>query len=105
MGPNMSGGDEEAMVVDEAYLRALELGLPPNAGRSRVDIDTLVADEARQTLHLRARWWLTDVTPTAAPANAMADISIELPDRSVDTLAAAHRLAIWRLAQRITGTP
>src|SRR4029450_10530992 len=27
-----AAGDEDAMVVDEAYLRALELGLPPNAG-------------------------------------------------------------------------
>lgn len=75
------------------------------ARRLRVDIETLVADEARQSLTLRARWWLSDATPAASPATAMAEISIELPDRSVDALAAAHRLAIWRLAQRITGTP
>lgn len=77
------------------------------ARRLRVAIDTLVSDEARQTLRLRARWWFTDASasPTTPPTTVSADIDIALNDRSTDALAAAHRLALWRLAQRITGTP
>ena len=77
------------------------------ARRLRVAIDTLVADEARQTLRLRARWWFTDAAASATtpPATGSANLDIALPDRSADALAAAHRLALWRLAQRINGAP
>ena len=75
------------------------------ARRLRVAIDTLVADEARQTLRLRARWWFTNDPPSTPPTTGAAEIDTALTDRSPDALAAGHRLALWRLAQRITGTP
>ena len=98
--------------ADLARLRGAGLVWPApapagvNVGRRlRVTIDTLLADEARGQLRLRARWWFSDAAAEAPPTANQADIGIALPDRSVDALAAAHRLAIWRLAQRITGAP
>ena len=97
------------LVADLALLRGegLVWRAPAPAGvavarRLRVEIITLMADEARRALRLQARWWLTDArTSAAAPTLGAADFSVELSDRSVDALAAAHRLALWQLAVRI----
>ena len=77
------------------------------ARRLRVSIDTLLADEARQTLRLRARWWFTDASSPVSTPPTLSTVEIDIPllNSSVDSLAAAHRLALWRLAGRITGTP
>lgn len=74
--------------------------------RLRVEIDTLVADAARRSLQLKARWWLGDERPAtaAAPVMHLAEVQVVLADGSVDALAAAHRQAIWQLAQRIALT-
>lgn len=77
------------------------------ARQLRVVIDTLLADEGRVALRLRARWWFTDATAplNTPPTTGQADINIALSGRSTDELAAAHRLALWRLAQRINSAP
>lgn len=70
--------------------------------RLRVEIVSLVADAARRSLRLQARWWLSDERSTAsAPTPGQADFEVALADSSVDALAAGHRAAVWQLAQRI----
>jgi hypothetical protein len=70
--------------------------------RLRVEIVTLIADAERRALNLQARWWLSGTSPNAAPPVVGAtDLSVDLPDRSIDALAAAHRVALWQLAMRI----
>jgi hypothetical protein len=76
-----------------------------------VELLALQADTGRRQLHVHARWWLLDLrstapdaaTPTApvSPWPGEAAFDVALADTTVDTLAAAHRLALWRLAERI----
>lgn len=99
------------LAADLALLRGDRLvwRAPAPAGANvtrqlRVEIDSLLADSGQRTLRLQARWWLTDVRGgSAAPVPGQAEIEVPLANASPDALAAGHRLAVWRLAQRIAG--
>lgn len=99
------------LVSDLALLRGERLvwRAPSPAGvnvtrQLRVEVDSLMADSARQLLRLQARWSLTDVQGgTTPPVLGQADIDVPLANASPDALAAGHRMAVWRLAQRIAG--
>ena len=97
------------LVADLATLRGegMVWRAPAPAGanatrRLRVEIVSLMADAGRRSLRLQARWWLSDLrTNTSTPTLGSADLTVDLPDGSVDALAAAHRLALWQLAMRM----
>lgn len=73
----------------------------------RVELLAFEASADRRTVVLEARWSLVDPTGAAAPMARTAQIRSDVPGTpDGDAIAAAHRLALWRLAERIvTATP
>lgn len=71
------------------------------ARQLRVELLSLEAAADRSSVLLRARWSLVDPAGTV-PARADA-VALTAPSAGtdVDSLVAAHRLALWRLAERI----
>jgi len=80
--------------------------------RLRVDLLVLQASADRRTLRLQARWWWTPLAAPGAlpPARPRAlwpggaSFNVPVANASVDALAAAHRLALWRLARELVLT-
>ena len=75
------------------------------ARQLRVELLALDVDAGRSAVVLRARWSLTDPAGTATPRSESVALSIPAAGADVDSLVAAHRLALWRLAERIVATP
>jgi len=72
------------------------------ARQLRVELLALHPLADGRSLRLQARWLLVDAgTGEGPPLAGDADLQVALADGSIDTLAAAHRLALWRLAERI----
>jgi uncharacterized protein len=72
------------------------------AWRLRVEVLVLQAATDRRALRLAAAWWLLDPRGDAgAPRPGSTDFEVPVDGASIDALAAAHRLALWRLAERI----
>lgn len=56
-------------------------------------------------VRLRARWSVMDTTGTTPPRNESIELIAPATGRDIDSLVSAHRLALWRLAERMAGVP
>lgn len=71
----------------------------------RVELLAFEATSDRGGVRLQARWTITDPAGTQPPRAASASIEVRSRAGDGDALAAAHREALWRLAERIAATP
>ncbi|NRF68139.1 membrane integrity-associated transporter subunit PqiC [Aquincola sp. S2] len=82
--------------------------LPPGiviTRQVRVELLAFEATPDRRTVRLRARWTIVDPRGQQAPKVEQADISVASAGPEAEQLVDAHRLALWRLAERVAGVP
>jgi len=56
-------------------------------------------------VRLRARWSVADPTGATPARNEAVELQAASQGRDIDSLVTAHRLALWRLAERLAGVP
>ena len=66
-----------------------------------VEIVTLQADAARRAVQLQAGWTVIDPLGRTPPRADAVTLQVPSADSGIDSLVAAHRVALWRLAERI----
>lgn len=74
------------------------------ARRLRVELLALDVGTDRRSVHLQARWTLVDPQGQKPPLAETASLDAPAAGTRVDELVAAHRLALWRLAERIAAS-
>lgn len=67
----------------------------------RVEILSLLPTPDRTAVLLQARWTLSDPTGRSAPVVMTTQINAPSAGPDADALVAAHRLALWRLAEQV----
>lgn len=67
----------------------------------RVELLALQADATRSQVQLQARWTLSDPTGRVLPVAQLEALSAPVLGSDVDALVAAHRVVLWRLAERL----
>lgn len=81
--------------------------LPPGAAPTRqlrVEILALEAEADRSGVRLQARWTWSDVQGRSVPRAEGATLRVPAQGGSIDRLVDAHRLGLWRLAERIAAS-
>jgi uncharacterized lipoprotein YmbA len=82
--------------------------VPPGvtiARQVRVELLALEASADRSSVSLRARWSVIDPGGAGSARADAVTLSVPSAGTDVDNLVAAHRLALWRLAERIAASP
>jgi uncharacterized protein len=69
----------------------------------RVELLALESNTARSAVSVQARWSISDPAGRLPAVVQTALINVPSATSDVDSLVAAHRLALWRLAERIAG--
>lgn len=67
----------------------------------RVELQAFEATADRHGVVLQARWSLADASGAAPPALHPFSVTVPTTCTDADALVAAHRLALWRLAEQI----
>lgn len=78
--------------------------LPPGVTvqrQLRVEMLAFESNQQRSAVLLNARWSIVDPSGKTPPRADSAQISVAVAAADVDSLVAAHRLALWQMAQRI----
>lgn len=70
-----------------------------------VELLALDVTPDRAGVHLQARWTLADPTGATAPQVGQADLRAAATGPEPGQLVAAHRLALWQLAERVAASP
>ena len=70
----------------------------------RVELLAFESNRERTAVVLRARWAMVDPSAAAAPQVESAVLTVPSVAADADSLASAHRLALWRLAERIAAS-
>jgi uncharacterized protein len=84
-------------------------GSPPGgltvARQLRLEILEFAPIDQGRSVHLRARWTFTDPNATGQVQLGEAEIDVPSASPAPAQLVQAHRLALWRLAQRLAQRP
>ncbi len=94
---------------DRVWTLPLPAGVQPRL-QLRVELlafeaeDADTADTRQRQVVLQARWSLARADGSAPPQAQAVSLQVPVSGPGADALAAAHRLAVWRLAERIALT-
>lgn len=94
-----------ATLLGEARVWTLPLpaGVQPTH-QLRLEVLAFEADATQRQLLLQARWSLARADGSSPPLAQAVALQVPVDGQGADALAAAHRLAVWRLAEQVART-